>query len=100
MIELFEEQVEAHPDNIAVIFGEEELTYGELNQRANQVAHYLRSLGVKEETLVAISLERSFELIFMEFVRIGPLRPSPAHPIQSLRELMEIRLRGGIRDTG
>jgi amino acid adenylation domain-containing protein len=63
VIDLFEAQVDKTPDSVAVIFGEEELTYGELNRRANQVAHYLRSLGVKEETLVGISLNRSLELI-------------------------------------
>ena len=61
--ELFEEQVEKNPDAIAVVFEDEQLTYGELNQRANQLAHYLSSLGVKAETLVGICVERSLEIV-------------------------------------
>ncbi len=61
--ELFEEQVERAPNAIAVIFGEEELTYRELNHRANQLAHYLRSLGVGPDVLVALCLDRSIEMV-------------------------------------
>ncbi|MEH1767282.1 MAG: amino acid adenylation domain-containing protein [Nostoc sp.] len=57
--QLFEAQVERTPDAIAVVFEDQQLTYGELNQRANQLAHYLRSLGVKPEVLVGICVERS-----------------------------------------
>jgi amino acid adenylation domain-containing protein len=61
--ELFEAQVERTPDAIAVVFGEEQLTYRELNVRANQLAHYLSKLGVGPETLVGICLERSLEMV-------------------------------------
>jgi amino acid adenylation domain-containing protein/thioester reductase-like protein len=61
--ELFEEQVQRTPDAVAVVFGEERLTYGELNQRANQLAYYLRAQGVEPETLVGICVERSTEMI-------------------------------------
>ncbi len=61
--QLFEEQVEKTPNLVAVVFEEKELTYAELNIKANQLAHYLRSQGVKQDTLVAISLERSLELV-------------------------------------
>ena len=47
--ELFEEQVEKTPEAMAVVFEEQELSYGELNRRANQLAHYLRKLGVKPD---------------------------------------------------
>ena len=47
--ELFEEQVERAPEAVAVVYEEQELTYGELNGRANQLAHYLRKLGVKPD---------------------------------------------------
>lgn len=60
---LFEEQVERSPDDIAVIFGEEQLTYQELNQRANQLAYHLQTLGVGPEVLVGICMERSLEMI-------------------------------------
>src|SRR3984957_8493692 len=55
---LFEEQVARAPDAIALIQDQEQLTYAELNTRANQLAHYLRALGVGPETCVAICVER------------------------------------------
>ncbi|UKO96133.1 non-ribosomal peptide synthetase [Nostoc sp. UHCC 0870] len=61
--ELFAAQVEKTPDNIAVVFDEQKLTYQELNQQANKVAHYLQSLGVGKEVLVGICVERSLEMI-------------------------------------
>ena len=60
---LFEEQVERTPNAVAVVFEEERLTYRELNSRANQLAHYLQSLGVKPEVLVGICIERSLSMI-------------------------------------
>jgi amino acid adenylation domain-containing protein len=61
--QLFEEQVERTPDAIAVVFEEQQLTYQELNARANQLAHYLQSLGVGPEVLVGICVERSLEML-------------------------------------
>ncbi len=61
--QLFEEQVEKTPDAVALIFKNEQLTYRELNQRANQLANYLQSLGVQPEVLVGICVERSLEMI-------------------------------------
>ncbi|MCB0090805.1 MAG: AMP-binding protein, partial [Caldilineaceae bacterium] len=61
--QLFEEQVERTPHKIAVVFEGAELTYRELNARANQLAHYLQHLGVRPETLVGICVERSLEMI-------------------------------------
>ena len=49
--ELFEEQVEKTPDAIAVVFEDQQLTYRELNAKANQLAHYLRRLGVGPESI-------------------------------------------------
>ncbi len=60
---LFEEHVEKTPDAIAVEFEGRELSYGDLNRQANRLAHYLRALGVKPDTLVTICAERSFEMI-------------------------------------
>ncbi|MDY6802248.1 MAG: amino acid adenylation domain-containing protein [Cyanobacteriota bacterium] len=57
--ESFEQQVLKSPDAVAVEFESERLTYGELNARANQLAHQLRSLGVGQEVLVGICVERS-----------------------------------------
>ncbi len=61
--ELFEQQVAINPDAVAMVFGDDKLTYGELNQRANQLAHYLMKLGAQPDTLVGISVERSPEMI-------------------------------------
>jgi microcystin synthetase protein McyB len=61
--ELFEEQVERNPDAIAVIFADQELTYQQLNNRANQLAHYLQEKGVKPEVLVGILVDRSIEML-------------------------------------
>lgn len=60
---LFEEQVQKIPDHVAVVFEEQQLTYGELNARANQLARYLKKLGVDNESLVGIYLERSVDVI-------------------------------------
>jgi amino acid adenylation domain-containing protein len=61
--QLFEAQVERAPDAVAVLYESSQLTYGELNRRANQLAHYLRRLGVGPETLVGICVERSMEMV-------------------------------------
>jgi amino acid adenylation domain-containing protein/non-ribosomal peptide synthase protein (TIGR01720 family)/FkbM family methyltransferase len=61
--ELFETRAEAEPDKVALVFDEQQLTYGELNARANRLAHHLLSLGVGVETTVGICLERSLELV-------------------------------------
>jgi amino acid adenylation domain-containing protein/non-ribosomal peptide synthase protein (TIGR01720 family) len=60
---LFQEQAARTPEAVAVIFDGERLTYGELNARANRLAHHLRSLGVGPEMRVAILLERSLHLL-------------------------------------
>jgi amino acid adenylation domain-containing protein len=61
--QLFEHMVEAYPHCIAVVFGDQELTYEELNTRANWMAHRLRRMGVAAETMVGCYMERSLELI-------------------------------------
>ncbi|HEY6187654.1 MAG TPA: amino acid adenylation domain-containing protein [Pyrinomonadaceae bacterium] len=61
--QLFEEQAASRPDATAVVYGEQRLSFRELNRRANQVAHHLRRLGVGPEVLVGLCLERSPEMI-------------------------------------
>jgi pristinamycin I synthase 3 and 4 len=61
--ELFEEQVARSPDAVAVEFGDQALSYAQLNTRANQVAHRLRRAGVGPDVLVGICLERSLEMV-------------------------------------
>ncbi len=59
----FERQVAATPDNVAVVFNDEALTYAELNEKANQLAHALIGRGVKADTLVGLCVERSAEML-------------------------------------
>ena len=79
---LFEQQVEKTPDAVAVVFEGEQLTYSQLNTKANQLAHYLQNLGVKPETLVGICVERSVEMVIglLGILKAGaayvPLDPS------------------------
>src|SRR5262249_35319201 len=61
--ELFEAQVRRDPEATAVVFEKKEMSYRELNGRANQLARYLRELGVGPETRVGVCMERSFEMV-------------------------------------
>ena len=61
--ELFEEQVKRTPNAVAVVFEQQQLTYRELNSRANQLAHYLRTLGIGSDVPVGICVERSLEMV-------------------------------------
>ncbi|MBD2148400.1 condensation domain-containing protein, partial [Sphaerospermopsis sp. FACHB-1194] len=91
--QLFEEQVEKTPNAIAVVFENEQLTYQQLNSRANQLAHYLQSLGVKPETLVGICVERSLEMVIglLGILKAGgayvPL--DPEYPQERLSFMLE-----------
>ncbi|WP_375509332.1 amino acid adenylation domain-containing protein [uncultured Nostoc sp.] len=91
--ELFEVQVERSPDAIAVIFEDQHLTYRELNHRANQLAHYLRSLGVGPEVLVGICVERSTDMVvsILGILKAGgayvPL--DPTYPQERLAFMLE-----------
>src|SRR6185369_16349754 len=61
--ELFEQQVERTPEAVALVFETEQVSYRELNERANQLAHYLRQLGVGPEERVGICVERSVAMV-------------------------------------
>ena len=61
--QLFEAQVERTPEAVAAVFEEQQLTYLELNRRANRLAHYLRKLGVGPDVLVGLCMERSLEMV-------------------------------------
>src|SRR5690554_4362928 len=63
IIDFFAEQVSISPNETALVFKKESLTYKELDERSNQLAHYLRKSGVKQNDLVPICLDRSTELI-------------------------------------
>jgi amino acid adenylation domain-containing protein len=91
--ELFEEQVARTPEQVAVVVQEEKVCYRELNERANQLAHHLRSLGVGPEARVGILLERSVEIVvaLLGVLKAGgayvPL--DPEYPAERLRFMME-----------
>jgi len=91
--QLFEEQVELTPDAEAVLFEDKQLTYRELNQRANCLAHHLRNLGVEPEVLVGICVERSLEMVvgLLGILKAGgayvPL--DPAYPPERLAFMLE-----------
>ena len=63
MHQLIEEQTRRTPDQVAVVFERQTWTYGELNRRANQLAHHLRQTGVGPDVLVALFVERSLEML-------------------------------------
>jgi amino acid adenylation domain-containing protein len=91
--QLLEKQVERTPHAVAVVFEGQQLTYNELNCRANQLAHYLQSLGVKPDTLVGICVERSLEMIVG---LLGILKASgayvpldPDYPIERIIFMLE-----------
>ena len=91
--ELFAAQAERTPDAIAVVCAEETLTYRELHERATQLAHYLRALGVGPEVLVGLFMERSMALVvsLLGILQAGgagvPLEP--AYPPDRLAGMLE-----------
>ena len=91
--ELFEQQAEATPDAVAVISASGRINYRDLNQRANQLAHYLRRQGVGADVPVAICLERSIEMVvgLLGILKAGgayvPL--DPAYPQERLAFMLE-----------
>jgi amino acid adenylation domain-containing protein len=90
---LFEAQVERTPDAVAVVFEGESLTYRALDERANQLAHHLRSLGVGPDVVVGICVERSLDMVvgLMGILKAGgayvPFEPS--HPVERLADALE-----------
>ena len=91
--ELFEAQAGRTPDAVAVVYEDEQVTYGELNARANRLAHHLRGLGVCPDARVVLCLERSVEMVVgvLAVLKAGgayvPLDPS--YPIERLSYMLE-----------
>ncbi|MBI1924147.1 amino acid adenylation domain-containing protein [Candidatus Poribacteria bacterium] len=89
----FESQVERTPDVVAVVCEDRQLTYRQLNARANQLAHHLQSLGVGPEVLVGICVERSIEMVvgLLGILKAGgayvPL--DPAYPQERLAFMLK-----------
>ena len=92
-VHLFEEQVERSPDAVAVAYEDQNLTYDELNKRANQIAHHLYSLGVGPEMVVGICVERSFEMVFglLGILKAGGsyLPLDPEYPQERLQYMVQ-----------
>ncbi|WP_212004586.1 non-ribosomal peptide synthetase [Chitinophaga sp. HK235] len=86
--DLFAAQAERTPDAVAAVFEEEQISYGALAERTNQLAHYLRSKGVREETLVPVCLERSLEMIIaiLGIMKAGGayVPVDPAYPVERI----------------
>ncbi len=91
--QLFEAQVERTPNAVAVIFEDQQLTYAELNARANQLAYHLQTLGVGPDVLVGICCERSLEMVIglLGILKAGgayvPLDPS--YPAERLAFMLD-----------
>ncbi len=90
--QLFEVKVAENPQALAVVFENEKLTYGELNSRANQLAHYLQKAGVKPETIVAICVDRSIQMLV---AMLGVLKAGgayvpldPVYPVDRLKLML------------
>jgi len=81
LIDLFQIQAELRPNDIAVIYKQNSLSYQQLNQKSNQLAHHLISIGVEPETLIAVNIERSLDMLIVLF---GILKAGAAYlPIDS-----------------
>ncbi|OTA16216.1 Amino acid adenylation [Xenorhabdus vietnamensis] len=91
--QLFETEATCHPADIAVVCGEQSLSYDELNRRANRLAHHLIALGVRPDDRVAMCVERSLEMVIglLGILKAGgayvPL--DPAYPTERLAYMLE-----------
>ncbi|WP_374015232.1 amino acid adenylation domain-containing protein [Massilia sp. BJB1822] len=91
--ELFAEQAQVQPEVTALVYEGRELSYGELNRKANQLAHHLRALGAGPDVLVGICMERSIEMVvaLLGILKAGgayvPLDPS--YPQERLELMLE-----------
>ena len=91
--ELFEQQVARSPDAVALIYDEQQLTYGQLNARANQLAHLLREQGVMPDTRVGVFMHRGFEMVISLYAILkagGAYVPlDPDYPSERLTFMLE-----------
>lgn len=90
--ELFEEQVSQTPEAIAAVYKEQSYTYEQLNRKANQLAHYLRSLGINPETMVALCTGRSLDMIvgILGILKAGGayIPVDPSYPQERLASML------------
>ncbi|MDY7994207.1 amino acid adenylation domain-containing protein, partial [Paenibacillus polymyxa] len=93
LIQLFEEQAELYPDNVAAVMNERQLTYRELNERSNRLARKLRETGVEADQLVAILAERSLDMVvgILAILKAGGayVPVDPDYPEERIRFMIE-----------
>ncbi|MCW3078681.1 non-ribosomal peptide synthetase, partial [Segetibacter sp.] len=93
VVSLIEEQAVENANATALIFGEEQITYKELNERSNQLATYLRSQGVQTKTLVPICIEPGFEMMvgILAILKAGAayVPIDPAYPLERVQFILE-----------
>ncbi len=93
LVDLFEAQVETTPNAVAIVFEDQQLTYSELNSKANQLAHHLQTLDVEPDVLVGICIERSLSMVIglLGILKAGGayLPLDPAYPEARLAFMLE-----------
>jgi non-ribosomal peptide synthetase component F len=90
---LFEDQVERTPDHIAAVYENQQLTYGELNQKARQLARVLNAKGIRPDDIVCVMAGRSLEMIIgiMAILKAGGayLPIDPGYPVERIKFMLE-----------
>jgi amino acid adenylation domain-containing protein len=94
LVDLFEEQVKSYPNNIALVFEEQSLSYQELNQKANQLAHFLhQNYQIKPDTLIGICVERSLDMAIalLAVLKAGAayVPVDPSYPEERIKYILE-----------
>jgi len=91
--QIFETQVEKTPDEVAVVYQDQQITFDELNRRSNKLAYYLREIGIKPDNLVGLSVDRSIDLVvgLMGILKAGGayLPLDPAYPVDRLAYMLK-----------
>ena len=90
---IFEQQVSLTPDAVAVVYEQKQLSYQDLNHKANQLAHHLENLGVRPDTLVGICVERSLEMVIglLAILKVGGayVPVDPSYPQERLQFMLQ-----------
>jgi len=93
LVSHFEQQAQHHATHVALIFEDQQLNYQQLNERANQLAHYLESQEIKPSTQVALYLERGLDVIIsiLAILKIGAayVPIDPAYPLLRVQAILE-----------
>ena len=93
VLKLFAKQVKRNPNQPAVVAGERSISYQELDQESNKLAHYLRKRGIRDEQIVSIVADASIEFVIgiMAIIKAGGafLPIDPAHPVKRIQYMLE-----------